>query len=220
MSVLFSIRQNLFSQLMEISSMKYAYARVSTRKQSRDGNGLDEQIAKLKNAGYDKLIIEEFTGSTTKRPYFDQLIQCLQQGDTLIVTKLDRFARSTATGSALINDLLQRGISVHILNMGLIDNTPTGRLITNILLAFAEYERDMIIERTQAGKEIARSKYGFRDGRPPIDQKKKDFAADLILNQHKSYNEVVELTGLSKSTVTRAVRDAKAKLILAKQLQI
>ena len=195
--------------------MKYAYARVSTRKQSRDGNKLDEQIAKLKTVGYDELIIEEFTGSTTKRPFFDNLIQNLRQGDTLIVTKLDRFARSTAIGSALINDLLQRGISVHILNMGLIDNTPTGRLIINILLAFAEYERDMIIERTQAGKEIARSKNGFRDGRPPIDQKKKDFAADLIINQHKTYKEVAELTGLSKSTLTRAVRYAKANLILA-----
>ena len=195
--------------------MKYAYARVSTRKQSRDGNGLDEQIAKLKTVGYDELIVEEFTGSTTKRPFFDNLIQNLKQGDTLIVTKLDRFARSTAIGSVLINDLLQRGISVHILNMGLIDNTPTGRLIINILLAFAEYERDMIIERTQAGKEIARSKNGFRDGRPPIDQKKKDFAADLIINQHKTYKEVAELTGLSKSTLTRAVRYAKANLILA-----
>ena len=197
--------------------MKFAYARVSTRKQSRDGNGLDEQIAKLKLAGFDELVVEEFSGYSTKRPKFDQLIQRLQKGDTFIVTKLDRFARSTATGSALINDLLQLGVAVHILNMGLIDNTPTGRLITNILLAFAEYERDMIIERTQAGKEIARSKNGFRDGRPPIDQKKKDFAADLIINQHKTYKEVAELTGLSKSTLTRSVREAKAKVLLTEK---
>ena len=194
--------------------MKFAYARVSTRKQFRDGNGLEEQIAKLKNVGFDELVVEEFSG-TTKRPYLDALIQRLQTGDTLIVTKLDRFARSTADGSTLINDLLNRGVAVHILNMGLIDNTPTGKLIVHIMLAFAEYERDMIIERTQAGKEIARSKHGFREGRPPIDQKKKDFAVDLLLNQHKSYKEVVELTGLSKSTLTRAVRLAKANLILA-----
>ena len=98
--------------------------------------------------------------------------------------------------------------------MGLIDNNPIGKLITTILLAIAEFERDMIIERTQAGKEIARSKNGFREGRPPIDQKRKDFAADLILNQHKTYNEVVELTGLSKATVARAVRSVKANLLL------
>ncbi|MBR3745762.1 MAG: recombinase family protein [Selenomonadaceae bacterium] len=194
--------------------MKYAYARVSTRKQSRDGNGLDEQIAKLQTVGFDELVVEEFTGATTKRPCLDALISRLQAGDTLIVTKLDRFARSTADGSALINELLNRGVSVHILNMGLIDNTPTGKLIVHIMLAFAEYERDLIIERTQAGKEIARSKNGFRDGRPPIDQKKKDFAVDLIVNQRKTYREVAELTGLSKSTLIRAVNTHKAKIAL------
>ena len=199
--------------------MKFAYARVSTRKQSRDGNGLEEQIEKLKHAGYDELIVEQFSGSTTKRPALDSLIQRLKSGDTLIVTKLDRFARSTANGSALINDLLNRGVAVHILNMGLIDNTPTGKLITNILLAFAEYERDMIVERTQAGKEIARTKEGFRDGRPPIDPKRKAFAVDLILNQHLSYKKTSEVTGLSKSTLVRAVRAAKAKLLLDKKSQ-
>lgn len=195
--------------------LKFAYARVSTRKQFRDGNVLEEQIAKLENVGFDELVVEEFSGATIKRPQLDALIQRLKTGDTLIVTKLDRFARSAAEGLSLINTLLARGVQVFILNMGLIDNTPIGKLITTILLAIAEFERDMIIERTQAGKEIARSKNGFREGRPPIDQKKKDFAVDLILNQHKSYNEVVELTGLSKSTLTRAVRHAKANLLLA-----
>ena len=195
--------------------MKFAYARVSTRKQFRDGNGLDEQIEKLKAEGFDELIVEEFSGSTTKRPRFDDLIQRLRTGDSLIVTKLDRIARSTADGSALISDLLNRGIVVHILNMGRIDNTPTGKLITNILLAFAEYERDMIIERTQAGKEIARTKEGFRDGRPPIDPKRKAFAVDLILNQHYSYKRAERVTGLSVSTIARAVRAAKDKKIFA-----
>ena len=198
--------------------MKFAYARVSTHKQSRDGNGLNEQIAKLENAGFDELVVEEFSGATTKRPHLEALIQRLQTGDTLVVTKLDRFARSVAESLSLINSLLARGVHVLILNMGLIDNTPIGKLITTILLAIAEFERDMIIERTQVGKEIARTKHGFRDGRPPIDQKKKDFAANLILNEHKSYNEVSELTGLSKSTITRAVRHARANFLLEKDL--
>ena len=195
--------------------MKYAYARVSTRKQFREGTGLEEQIEKLNAVGYDELVVEEFTGATVKRPKFDELISKLEKGDTLIVTKLDRLARTTSEGSILIKDLLNHGVIVHILNMGLIDDTPTGKLITNIFLAFAEYERDMIIERTQAGKEIARTKDGFRDGRPPIDWSKKEFAADLIMNHRKSYREVSELTGLSKSTVIRAVRKIKAERILA-----
>lgn len=192
--------------------MKYAYARVSTRKQSREGNGLEEQIEKLKAVGFESLIVEEFTGSTTKRPMLDKLIANLKSGDMLIVTKLDRLARSTSEGSKLINDLLDRGISVYILNMGLIDNTPTGKLITHILFAFTEYERDLIIERTQAGKEIARTKDGFRDGRPPIDPKRKKAAAELILFQHKSYREVEELTGLSHATLARSVRSLKAEI--------
>lgn len=65
--------------------------------------------------------------------------------------------------------MLNRGVPVFILNMGLIDNTPVGKFITTILLAVAEFERDMIIERTRAGKEIARSRKGFKDGRLPID---------------------------------------------------
>lgn len=199
--------------------MKCAYARVSTREQVRDGNGLDDQIERLKAVGYEELVVEEFTGSTTNRPRFDALIQRLNSGDSLIVTKLDRIARSTAQGSALINDLLNKGVVVHILNMGRIDNTPTGKLITNILLAFAEYERDMIIERTQAGKEIARTKNGFRDRRPPIDPKRKAFAADLILNQHYSYKQVERLTGLSQSTISRAVRAIRAENILSQNDQ-
>ena len=77
----------------------------------------------------------------------------------------------------------------------------------------------MIIERTQAGKEIARTKNGFRDGRPPIDPKRKAFAADLILNQHYSYKQVERLTGLSQSTISRAVRAIRAENILSQNDQ-
>lgn len=192
--------------------MKYAYARISYRKHSLN-DSLNEQITKLNSTGFDKLVIED-SDYGTKHLQFNSLIQQLQNNDVLIVTTLDRIAKSITESYTLINDLLKRGVAVHILNMGLIDNTPTGKNIANIFLAFAEYERDMIIERTQTGKEIARTKHGFREGRPPIDQNKKDFAVDLILNHKKSYNEVVKLTGLSKSTITRSVRIAKAKQIL------
>lgn len=183
------------------------------RKQSREGNGLQEQITRLRAEGFDELVVDEFSASTNKRPKLEELLAKLQNGDSVVVTKLDRLARSTSEGSKLISDLLNRGVSVHILNMGLLDNTPTGKLITHILLAFAEFERDMIIERTQAGKEIARTKNGFRDGRPPIDPKKKRAAAELIVNQHRSYKEVSELTGLSNSTLVRSVRALKFELL-------
>jgi DNA invertase Pin-like site-specific DNA recombinase len=88
------------------------------------------------------------------------------RSDKLIVTKLDRIARTAITGFETVKGLLDRGVSVHVLNMGLIDNTPTGRLILHIMLSFAEFEREMIKERTAAGKAIARQKPGYKEGRP------------------------------------------------------
>lgn len=186
--------------------MKYGYARVSTRGQASKGNSLDDQRQQLVSAGADEVIEEQYTGTTMKRPAFDTLLKELKAGDTLMVTKLDRFARSAATGSQLIESLLHRGVRVNILNMGEVSDTPQGKLMLQILLAFAEFERDMIVERTQAGKAIARTKAGFREGRPPISAKRKENAAHLILDVHHSYKEVEAETGLSRSTIIRAVR--------------
>ncbi len=146
--------------------MIYGYARVSTKGQARDGNSLEAQICALKEAGAERLYCDSYTGKTTDRPEFDKLKAVLSAGDKLLVTKLDRFARSAAQGSRLIEELIDKEIIVHVLNIGIMDNTPTGRLIRNIMLSFAEFERDMIIERTQEGKTIAREKGIKVDGRP------------------------------------------------------
>ena len=95
-----------------------------------------------------------------------KLLQKIKSGDTLIVTKLDRVSRSVQQGISLINDLLEQGVRVHVLNLGQMDDTPTGKLIRNIMFSFAEFERDMIVERTTEGKEIARQKPGYKEGRP------------------------------------------------------
>lgn len=142
--------------------MKYGYARVSTTDQK-----LANQIELLKLAGAEKVFQEKFTGTTTERPEFQKLLQQLNPDDTLIVTKLDRFARNTREALDIIQDLFNREIKVNILNMGLIDNTPTGQLIFTIFSAFAQFERDMIVTRTQEGKAYAkRNDPHFREGRP------------------------------------------------------
>ena len=149
--------------------MIYGYARVSTKGQAKDGNSLESQFETLKQAGAEKIYYDSFTGSKIDRPEFSQLLDTLIQGDKLIVVKLDRFARSVSQGIDVIQNLLDKGVTVQILNMGILDNSPTGKLIYTVLLAFAEFERDMIIQRTQEGKEIARNK-GIRvDGRPKIE---------------------------------------------------
>lgn len=198
-----------YSQNRGVKVVRYGYARVSTKGQASQGNSIDEQVNALKKAGCEEIVSETYSGTSLDRPEFDKLINRLQQGDILTVTKLDRFARTAASGSMLIKDLLYKGVAVHILNMGIIDNSPIGRVIVNVLLAFAEFERDMIVERTQAGKAIARMKPGFTEGRPPIPQAQKELAVRLITEEHHSYNQVAQETGISKATLVRAVRKYK-----------
>lgn len=188
--------------------MKYGYARVSTRKQTK-GNSLEEQRQQLMKAGCDEIVEEQYTGTVRKRPNLDNLLVRLNAGDTLIVTKLDRLVRSLIEGANLIKDLTDRGIRVNVLNIGELDERPQGRLMVHMLLAFAEFERDLIVERTKSGKKVARTRAGFREGRPPIDKARKDAAVDMVLNGEKSYKEAAASVGISKSTLIRAVRDRK-----------
>lgn len=188
--------------------MRYGYARVSTRGQVK-GNSLAEQRQQLMDIGCDEVIEEQYTGATTERPNLEELLTRLKPNDTLMVTKLDRLARSATEGANLIKELTDKGIRVNILNMGEVDKRPQGRLMLHILLAFAEFERDMIVERTQAGKAIARTKDGFREGRPPIDKARKDAAVDMVINDGKSYKDAAVAVGISKSTLVRAIRTWK-----------
>lgn len=144
----------------------YGYARVSTKGQARDGNSLEDQTNKLRSNGASVIFTDSFTGTKIDRPELDKLIAMLQPGDTLIVTKLDRIARSTTQGLQFIDSLLSKDIKVHILNMGMMDNTPTGKLIRTIMFAFAEFERDMIVQRTSEGKAVARQNPDYHEGRP------------------------------------------------------
>ena len=188
--------------------MKYGYARVSTKGQAKDGNSLEAQEIALREAGAEKIYFDAFTGTKSHRPELDKLIKVMQPNDTLIVTKLDRIARSATQGIELIQTLLDNGITVHVLNMGLMDNTPTGKLIRNVMLAFAEFERDMIVERTQEGKAIARQNPDFREGRPQKFSRQQIEHALSLLDSH-SYTQVEEITGISVSTLVRAKRKAK-----------
>jgi len=178
--------------------MKYGYARVSTVNQD-----LEAQLQALKAEGCDEIYSEKLTGTKSDRPQFQKLLSTLKKGDTLVVTKLDRFARSTEDAIQTIKSLFEKGIKVHVLNMGLVENTPTGRLIFNIMSSFAEFERDMIVERTQEGKAIAKQRDDFREGRPNKFTKKQIEHALKLLEDH-SYKQVEDLTGISKSTLIRA----------------
>ena len=183
--------------------MIYGYARVSTTAQCRDGNSLEDQVAALQSYGCHQIIEEAFSGKTMERPKFQKLLNTLKEGDTLVVCKLDRFARTAIEGVQTVRELFDRGIRVHILNMGLIENTLTGNLILTVMLAFAEYERGMIVERTQTGKAVAKQDPSFRDGRPKKYTQEQIHLGLMLLEQGKTYRQVRELTGISKSTLIR-----------------
>lgn len=187
------------------------YIRVSTRGQL-EGNSIEEQTNKILERYPNAAIVEEGYSAAKEREVFNNVMDQLEPGDTLVITKLDRFCRTTKEGLNYIDNLINRDVKIHILNMGLIEDTPMGRLIVTNLLAFAEFERAMIIERTQAGKAVARTKEGFREGRPKkYDIKKLDNALSMlsINGGEYSYKEVEEITNISKSTLIRAMRKKK-----------
>lgn len=190
--------------------MIYGYARVSTVKQSRNGSSLDEQRELLTAAGAQEIVSDSFTGTRMDRPAFTSLLSRLQAGDKLIVTKLDRFARTAVEGGAIVKALHERGVTIHILNMGIADNTPMGRLMVTMLLAFAEFERDMIVERTQNGKAIARANGKRVDGRPKKFTPAQMNEAMQLLRAGNSYASVAGQTGISRSTLMRAVQAERA----------
>ena len=146
--------------------MIYGYARVSTKGQARDGNSLEAQEKTLREHGAEIIYKDSFTGTKKHRPELDKLLNVLKEGDTLVVVKLDRIARSTIQGCELMNELFAKGVAVNVLNMGMMDNSNTGKLIRSIFFAFAEFERDMIVERTSEGKAVAREREDYREGRP------------------------------------------------------
>ena len=183
--------------------MIYGYARVSTNGQARDGNSMEAQVKALREAGAVRIFSDVYSGKAMHRPELDKLLKVIGDRDTLIITKLDRIARSLLQGVQLLERLSERGVIVEVLNMGVIDDTATGRLIRNIMLSFSEFEHDMIVQRTREGKAIARQNANFRDGRPKkYNREQIDHALELLRSH--SYKQVERMTGISIATIYRA----------------
>ena len=197
----------------EVQHMKFGYIRVSTRKQARDGNSLEAQREALTAAGAEKIYTDTFTGTRMERPEWDKLRAQLRRGDVLIVTRLDRLARSVSQASGLITEMIDEGITINVLNLGVLSNDSVNTLLRNVLLSFAQFERDMIVQRTQEGKAVARATDpNFREGRPPkFDTEQLDHAMELLENH--SYAQTAKLTGISKSTLIRERKRRKIQSI-------
>lgn len=188
--------------------MVYGYVRVSTKGQARDGNSVEDQTAKIHEKYPEAKIVTESMSGAAFRPEFEMLINELKTGDRLAVTKLDRFCRTAKEGLEFLDKLLAKGVEIEIFNYGLFNNTPTGKLLITTLLAFAEFERSLIIERTSEGKAVARTKADYREGRPLV-YTPTQIAHAMELKKTHSYKQVEEMTGISKSTLIRAIKRKK-----------
>ncbi|WP_405316622.1 recombinase family protein [Lactobacillus helveticus] len=190
--------------------MIYGYARVSTAQQD-----YATQIADLKKAGATKIFKDKYTGTTANRPEFDKLMTTIKNGDTLIVTKLDRLARNTQDALNIVKKMNAEGVILLVLNIGTIDNSPSGRLIFTVFSAFAEFERDLIVSRTQEGKAWAKANNpNFHDGMPRKYTKEQiDFAWKLHTQNHMSYSEISKKLGISKATIYRRFRELRIQNI-------
>jgi DNA invertase Pin-like site-specific DNA recombinase len=184
------------------------YARTSTLDQLA---GLQAQVRDLKAAGCRKLYQEQ-ASSIAQRDQLDAALDYAREGDTLVVTKLDRLARSARHLSDIVDALESKGIALRILNLGgeTVDTRgATGRLILNVFAAFAQFEREMMLERQREG--IAKAKAeGKYKGRKPTARAKSPEAIRMF-NSGKRVSEIAKALGVARASVYRALEHAGLK---------
>lgn len=184
--------------------MKIGYARISTK-----GQNLDLQIDALKKAGCEKIYKDIISGSLSNRPALDKLLDDVNKKDVIVIWKLDRLGRSLKNLVELINTLNEKEVGLQSLNDPVDTTTPQGRLIFNIFGSLAEFERELIKERTIAGLEAAREK-GKVGGRPKGLSKKAQntaLTAEYLYKEEKlSVNEIIDQLGIGRSTLYRYLR--------------
>lgn len=180
--------------------MIIGYARVSTNDQNPE-----LQVDALKKAGAEQIFQEKFTGTLRERPELSQVLRTLRKGDILIVWKLDRLARSLKDLVEIVQDLQDRGIGFKSLTESIDTTSSGGRLVFHIFGALAEFERDLIRERTMAGLQAARAR-GRKGGRKPAmsetDTKK---AAAMLLDPMITKTEVAAHFGVSRTTLNKSL---------------
>lgn len=176
--------------------MKIGYARVSTLEQN-----LNLQIDALQKAGCEKIITDEVSGSVAERPGLKELRHSLRKGDTVVVWRLDRLGRSLKHLLEWVNDLQQEDIEFQSLQESIDTRTSTGKLIFHIFASLAEFERNLIGERTKAGLEAARVR-GRQGGRPKkLNKDRRCLAIDLYKGKKHSIKQICQTVGISKPTL-------------------
>lgn len=179
---------------------KIGYARVSTRDQN-----LDAQLDALREDGCERIFTDKLSGSLSSRPQLDTCLAYLRRGDVLVITKLDRLSRSVKDLIEMAGVLAERGIDLRVLSQGIDTSTPGGKLTFHILGAIAEFERDIIRERTRDGLAAARARGRVGGRRPVMTPDKLATAKQLYGGGKHTVGQIADILGVSRSTVHRAL---------------
>lgn len=179
------------------------YARVSTADQNPEA-----QIDALRQAGCARVFTDHASGAQASRPQLDAALDYLREGDTLTVWRLDRLGRSLPHLIEVVQALGDRGVEFRSLSEAIDTTTPTGRLLFHVAGAFAQFERDLIRERTNAGLVAARAR-GRQGGRPTVMTPQRVATAQQMRAAGKSIEQIANVFGVGRSSVSRALRRAK-----------
>lgn len=185
--------------------MNIGYARTSTADQLA---GFESQIKELESAGCEKIFSEQVSSVAT-RPQLQSAIEFVREGDRLIVTKIDRLARSVSDLLTIINTLERKKVAIRILNLGMDTETPTGKLMLTVLAGVAQFEREIMLERQREG--VAKAKAaGKYKGRKPIASDLQQEVIRLVANGKSKVNIAKEL-GIGEATVYRILKNQDSK---------
>lgn len=180
-----------------MNNFVFGYARVSTEQQN-----LDRQLDALKNYGAEYIYNEKMTGTKKDRPELSRLIERLAPGDTVVIESLSRLGRSTKDLIELMDLFEHKGVNLVSLKESIDTTSSTGKLVYTIMSAIAQFERDIIADRTREGLKAARAR-GRNGGRPKIASDKVKQAVRLYGTGQYSVKEIEQLTGVKKSTLYR-----------------
>ncbi len=183
-----------------MKNYRFGYARVSTQEQN-----LERQIDALQQYGIDSLYTEKMTGTKKRRPELDKMLERLEAGDTVVVESLSRLGRSTKDLLALVDLFEDKEVKLISLKEQIDTSTSTGKLLITVLSALSQFERDVIVERTNEGLKAARAR-GRSGGRPKVNAAVIDKAIRLYDTHQYSIREIEEITGVKKSTLYRYLK--------------
>ncbi|MBH0030264.1 recombinase family protein [Pseudoalteromonas sp. SWYJZ98] len=186
---------------MKGKSFIFGYARVSTKDQD-----LSVQLEKLNEHGVDRIYSEKLSGKNTNRPELEKMIEQLRDGDTVVITKIDRLARNMRDFQNIVHELTESGVTLKILDQNIDTSSAQDKLFMDMLAMFADFERTMILERQREGIAHAKEK-GVYKGRKPTSDDKKQLVLELAASGMKKA-DIQRETGLGKTTVFKIIKES------------